>query len=123
MLFSDHMTSKQPRKQRKRRYTLPLHKRRKQLSVRLDKKLKEQHKKRNFPVKKGDRVKVVSGKFKKKEGKITAVDLKSYKVFVEKIADKKADGTEIPFPLSPSNLMIIELDLTDPKRKNALLRK
>lgn len=102
---------------------MSLHKRRKQLSIRLSKKLKEQYKKRNFPVRKGDKIKIISGKFKKKEGKVIAVNLRSYTVFVEGIITKKADGREIQVPLSPSNLMITDLDLSDPKRKNALMRK
>lgn len=115
--------SKQPRKQRKELYTMPLHRRRKQMSARLSKELKKKYGRRSFPVRKGDKVRVMSGRYKKKEGKVTGVSLKDYKIFVEKIVRTKAKGDEVPVPIHPSNVMIIEIDLSDPKRKKAIARK
>lgn len=95
---------------------MPLHKRRKQLTVTLDKKLRISQKRRNAPVKKGDKIKVIRGKHKKKEGKIIGVDYSAYRVFVDGISLKKKDGKERQIGISPANLMITELDLTDKKR-------
>jgi len=71
----------QPRKQRKFLYTAPLHLRRKLLAGHLSKELKQRYKIRSFPLRKGDEVEIMRGKFKKKHGKITRVDYKYYQVF------------------------------------------
>jgi len=116
------MKTKQPRKQRKRLYNLPLHKRRKQMSARLSDEVRKTVKRRNVPVVKGDKVKVMRGKNAGKEGKIVMIDLKKYKIGVEGIVVKKPDGKEKPIPIHPSNVMITELKLTDEKRKKAIGR-
>ncbi len=67
-------------------------------------------------VKKGDVVKVMRGKFKGKQGKITEVKLKISKVAIEGIQVKKMDGSKVNVRLQPSNLQIIELNLEDGKR-------
>ncbi len=109
-------SSKQPRKQRKYLANAPLHLRKKFVSVNLSKELREKYGKRNIPVKKGDIVKIVRGKFKKKQGKITEVKLKTSKITIEKIQVKKLDGSKVNVKLQPSNLQIIELNLEDKKR-------
>jgi len=115
--------SKKPKKQRKYRYNAPLNIKRKFLSVHLSKDLIKKYNIRNIQVRKGDKVKLLRGSFRKKEGKITKVLMKKSKVYVENIQRTKIDGTKINYPLNPSNLMIIELDLTDKKRKKRLERK
>ncbi len=112
-----------PGKQRKRIEELPKNKRRKQVSARLSKELSSKYKRRNFPLRKGDKVKILRGKHKNKEAKVQKISLKDYKAFLEGITIKKKDGTEKPLPISPSNLQIIELDLSDKKRVEALERK
>ena len=114
--------TKQPRKQRKRLYRMPLHKRGKQMSVRLADALRKDVKKRNVPVVKGDKVKVMRGKYKGKEGKITAINMTAYKVGIEGIVVKKKDGKEKPIMIHPSNLMLTELKITDEKRKKLIGR-
>ncbi len=116
-------SSKQARKQRKYRYNAPLHIIRKLMSVRLAKDLKQKYKKRNIPVRKEDKVKIVVGQFKGKIGKVNRVDLKHKKVFVDEIFLTKRDGNKVPFALQPSNLMIIELNLDDKLRREALEKK
>ena len=110
--------SKQPRKQKKYLANAPLHIRKRFVSVNLSKELRTKHRKRNIPVKKGDSVKIVRGKFKGKKGKITKVNLKISKINVEGIQVKKQDGSKVDIKLQPSNLQIIELNLEDRKRKN-----
>ena len=108
--------SKQPRKQRKYAANAPLHLKKKFVSVNLSKDLREKHGKRNIPVRKGDVVKVMRGKFKKKQGKVTEVKLKISKVVVEGIQIKKTDGSKVNVKMQPSNLQIVTLNLDDKKR-------
>ena len=115
--------SKKPRKQRKFLYKAPLHMRRKMMAAHLSKELREKYKTRSLPVRKGDEVEIMRGEFKKKRGKVTKVDLKKYKVYVEGITRKRTDGTERLVPIHPSNLKIINLNLEDKRRVKILERK
>jgi large subunit ribosomal protein L24 len=114
--------TKQPRKQRKMLYNMPLHKRRKQMSVRLSDALRKDIKKRNVPIVKGDKAKIMRGAHKGKEGKIVKINMTAYKVGVEGIVVKKPDGKEKSIMMHPSNLMLTELKLTDEKRKKLIGR-
>ena len=109
--------SKQPRKQRKKIHTQPAHKRRKQIKTTLKKELRKTTNKRSITIRKGDKAKVMRGKHKGKEGKVTHVDYKTYRVGLEKITRKKPDGKEIPIMIATSNLMITELNTSDQKRR------
>ncbi|MCD6483348.1 MAG: 50S ribosomal protein L24 [Candidatus Aenigmarchaeota archaeon] len=115
--------SKKPRKQRKFVYNADQHLRRKMLSAHLSKELREKYHRRSFPVRKGDEVQIMRGKFKGKKGKVARVDYKKYRIYIEGITIKKADGTERLFPIHPSNTMIVSLDLSDKKRVEALEKK
>lgn len=114
--------SKKPKKQRKYEKTAKLHERRKMLASHLSSELKKQYKKRSFPVKKGDEIVVMRGKYKKKTGKIMRVDKTKYRVYVEGVMSRKTDGTERQAALHPSNLMVTKLNLDDKKRVAALQR-
>ena len=117
--FSKHWkASKQPRKQRKYNANLSLHLKKKLMSVNLSKELRKKHGKRNIPLRKGDTVRVMRGKFEKKQGKVTEVKLKTSKVIIEGIQVKKQDGSKVNVRLRPSNLQIIELNMEDKKRLN-----
>ena len=119
--FSKHwISSKQPRKQRKFVANAPLHVRKKFVSANLSKELRKKHEKRNIPLRKGDVVKIMRGKFKGKRGKVTLVELKKLKINVEGIQVKKRDGSKVNIALKPSNLQIVELYLDDRKRNKAL---
>jgi large subunit ribosomal protein L24 len=104
------------RKQRKYRYNSPLHLKHKFLSANLSKELRKKYGKRSSPVKKGDEVVVMRGKFAKKEGKILDVDLKKSRVTIENLNRSKADGTKVNVYFAPSNLQIKTLNLEDRKR-------
>ena len=108
--------SRQPRKQRKYRAEAPLHRKRKLLSVNLSKELRKKYGKRNISVVKGDSVKIMRGKFKKKIGNVLNVKTKFEKIYIEGIQAKKRDGSKVNIPLRASNLQIIELNLNDKKR-------
>jgi len=116
-------SSKQPRKQRKYVKNAPKHIKSKFMSAMLSKELRTKHQKRNIPIKKGDKVKVLRGQFKGKIGKVTKVDLRNLKINLVGVDLMKKDGTKVPYPIHPSNVMITELNLDDKKRKKILERK
>ncbi|MBI4154586.1 50S ribosomal protein L24 [Candidatus Woesearchaeota archaeon] len=123
-LFSSRwVRSKKPSKQRKYRINAPLHIRRRFLNSHLSKELKQKYKRRSFPVRKGDTVKVVVGDFKKKIGKISRVNLRKSVVYIEGIERMKRDGTKVLPGINPSNLVIQELNLDDKLRRKALESK
>ena len=97
------------RTSRKKRIFAPLHTRGKFLHSHLSRELREKMKKRSIRARKGDKVKIVRGSFKGKEGKIVKVDLKKCKIFIEGVTRKKARGQEILVPIDPSNVIITEL--------------
>ena len=101
--------SKKPRKQRKYVAYLPLHLRKKLMSVHLSKDLRKKHGRRNIPVRVGDKVRVMRGEFKKKEGVVERVDRKIRKLYVTGIERLKRDGTKAFFPIHPSKVLIIEI--------------
>lgn len=113
-------SSKQPRKQRKYLANAPLHLRKKFVSVNLSKDLRKKYRKKNVPIRKGDVVKIMRGKFKKKQGKVTEVKLKISKIIIEGIQVKKQDGSKVNVKMQPSNLQIVELNLEDRKRARKL---
>lgn len=115
-------SSTKPRKQRKYVFNAPLHICKNFLSVNLSKTLQKKYQKRNVCVRKGDKVKIMRGQFKKQTGKVTKVSRKFLNVFVEGIENIRKDGTKRPRPLQPSNLQILELNLTDKKRQKIFER-
>jgi len=93
------------------------------MSAHLSKELREKYKRRSLPIRKGDEVKINVGEYKGKTGKVLRVGLKKYKVYVEGITRKKTVGTEALVPIHPSNLTIINLDLSDKRRLEKLEKK
>jgi len=77
---------------------------------------------RSMPVRKGDKVKVLRGRHTGHEGKVTKINLKKLKIEVEGCVYPKADGTSIPRPIDPSNVIITQLDMSDKKRKEMVER-
>ncbi len=110
------LTSKQPRKQRKYRYNAPLHIRGNFLHSRLSKELHEKYKLRSLRVRTKDKVKILRGQFKGTEGVVDNVSLSRERVFVKGAETLKKDGNKIPYPIHPSNLMIISIGSEDKKR-------
>ena len=101
--------SSQPRKQRKYRANAQLHLRKKFVNVNLSKDLRKKQNKRNIQIKKGDKVKIMRGKFRGETGKVLEVNIKKSLVIIEGIQAKKRDGSKVNIKLQPSNLQIIEL--------------
>jgi len=117
------IASKQPRKQRKARYNAPLHERGSLMHSMLAKDLREKYQKRSTRVIHGDTVKVMRGSYAGHEGVVDTVLMKSLQIIVDGVVIKKADGTEVPRPVDPSNVMIIRLNLDDNRREEILKRK
>jgi large subunit ribosomal protein L24 len=115
--------SVQPRKQRKYLANAPNHLKRKQLSVNLDKPLRTKYGQRSIAIRKNDEVKVMKGKFKKKQGKVLNVDAKYTRVQVEGVEITKKDGEKSAVWVRPANLKIIKLDDSDKKRMKKIPQK
>lgn len=109
-------SSKKPAKQRKYRTKAPLHIKGKFLHAALSKELKQKHNTRNIRVVKGDKVRILVGDHKKKEGLVEKVDVKKSKIYVQGIMNSRRDGNKSPKAIEPSNVMIIELKTDDKKR-------
>jgi len=88
----------------------------------LSKELRKKYGKRSFSLKKGDKVKVVRGQFKKHENKIEKVDLKKCKVIITGIEITKKDGNKTHYLIHPSNIIITELNMDDKKRQKTINR-
>ena len=116
------MVTKKPNKQRKALYNAPLHKRQKLVAAHLSKTLRKQIGKRSMPLRKGDDVTVMRGSFAGISGKVSDVDIKKMIAFVENVKRKKVSGKEVNVPLKPSNLLITNLNLDDPRRKDIVSR-
>ena len=106
----------QPRKQRKFIANAPIHIKRKSLSAHLNKALKEKYNTRAIELRKDDEVKVMRGKFSKKMGKVTTIDVKNSRVQVEGADRMRKDGEKVPVWFHASKLLIIKLNDSDKKR-------
>src|SRR5438094_411148 len=118
------MVTTQPRKQRKQAAEAPWHVRHKRLAAHVDPDLRKKHDwklPRAIPLRKGDQVLVARGKFRGRKGKIIGVDTTKGTVTVEGVKIKKTDEKEGARPIHPSNLILLALDETDPRRRAKLL--
>ena len=108
------MKSKQPRKQRKERFSAPLHRRQKYLHAALSKELREEMKTRSAQVKVGDTVKMMRGDHAGTEGEVQKADLKSGTIHVA--------GVSVFRAVQPSNVVITKMELDDEERKKIFSR-
>ncbi len=116
-------SSTKPGKQRKFRAGAPLHVKQKFVHSHLSKELRKKYSKRSIGLRKGDKIIVIHGAFKKHEGKVERIDLKKTLVFVNGVEITKKDGTKKMLSLHPSNLMITEISAEDKFRQKLLERK
>jgi large subunit ribosomal protein L24 len=114
------MSSIQPRKQRKALYNAPLHRRGKQMHAHLSEELLVKYGKRSFPVRINDTVRVVRGKGAGTTGKVLGIDRARFAITIDGVSVAKADGTEKPKPIHPSDVVITKLDLSDKLRREKL---
>jgi len=114
---------KNPGKQRKRLFNAPAHIRHKLMSAPLSNELSASRGAKTLPVRKGDTVRIQRGDHKGFEGKVSRVDLKEYRIYLEGLTREKVDGTNIFLPIHPSKVEIRNLNLDDKIRKATLERK
>jgi len=114
---------KNPGKQRKRLFNAPAHIRHKLMSAPLSNELGASRGAKTLPVRKGDTVRIQRGDHKGFEGKVSRVDLKEYRIYLEGLTREKVDGTNIFLPIHPSKVEIRNLNLDDKIRKATLERK
>jgi len=99
------------------------------MSTPIDRGLRERQLARGFmypraiPVRKGDRVLIVRGEGKgNNAAKVAKIDRKARKVYIEGYTYFKSDGTELQRPIDASNLVIINPDWSDIRRRKLLNR-
>jgi len=117
------MQLKNPGKQRKKLFNAPAHIRHKQMAAPLSRELSASKGAKTLPVRKGDTVRIMRGDNKGFEGKVSRVDLKKYRLYMEGLTREKVDGTNIFLPIHPSKVEIRNLNLDDKYRKEILARK
>ncbi len=107
-----------PDTERKKFYSEKIHQKKSRMHVHLSKELRKKlkGKKRSLSLRKGDRVKIMRGSHKGKEGKVASVSVVGRKVYLEGITVKNARGNEKSIPFQPSNLLLMALESTK-KRK------
>jgi len=115
--------SMQPRKIRKKLYNLPHHRRHKVMVAPLTRDARERYGVRRMPIRKGDTVRIIKGRFKGIVGKVVEVIPKKFKIHVEGATIKRSGGSVVYYPIYVWNVAIEELDLSDPKRREILERK
>ncbi len=114
---------KNPGKQSKRLFNAPAHIRHKLMAAPLSSELAASRGAKTLPVRKGDTVRIERGDNKGFEGKVSRVDLKTYRIFLEGLTREKVDGTNIFISVHPSKVQIRNLNLDDKWRKDILGRK
>lgn len=116
------MSSGKARVQRYRRFNAPMHLRQKLAHARVAKETRTKLgiKRRSVQVRKGDTVKIMSGKQYGKNGKVTRVDLMECTVYIDGVTRKNAKGKESMIPVRISKVYITDLDMTDKLRKAKL---
>ena len=114
--------SQSRRKSRKAHFTAPSHLRRKLMSAPLSKDLRTKYNVRSIPVRRDDEVMIVRGHYHDREGKITQVYRKKWRIHIERVTRDKANGQTVPIGIHPSKVVITKIKL-DKDRKALLDRK
>ena len=91
------------------------------MSSHLSKELREQWGLRAAPIHRDDEVRIHSGGFKDREGKVTAVYRKKYVVYIERVTKEKPNGATEPVGIHPSNCTITKLKM-EYGREDSLLK-
>jgi len=112
--------SSKPSKRRAALYNTPIHRIRKLLSASLSTELKTSQGRNSYPVRKGDTVKILRGDFAGIEGKITRVDTKKQRLFVEGVSRETVAGTSTNVSVHSSKVTITKLNLDDKWRADSI---
>ncbi|KAI5116795.1 hypothetical protein M0805_001797 [Coniferiporia weirii] len=117
---TDYSSSR--RKSRKLHFSAPSSVRRKIMSSALAKDLRAKYNTRSLPIRKDDEVRIVRGKYKGREGKVTQVYRKKWVIHVDRVQRDKSNGASAPIGVHPSNVVITTIKL-DKDRRAILDRK
>ena len=98
------MQLKNPGKQRKRLFNAPAHIRHKMMGAPLSAELTASKGAKTLPVRKGDTVRIMRGDNKGFEGKISRVDLKRYRLYMEGLTREKVTERTSSCPFTPQRL-------------------
>jgi large subunit ribosomal protein L24 len=82
--------------------------------------LRDEYRKRNARVIKGDTVKVLRGEYKNVEGKVEKVKTGRSTLFIEGIQREASKGGKVKVQIHSSNVMITSLNLQDKQRANVI---
>lgn len=108
--------SRKPRRQRAFVRFAPAHVKSSLLGSHVAKALRAKVKVRSLRVRKGDTVKVMRGQYAGKSGKVSRVDVKNMRVFIEGVEFMKSDGSKSFYPVHPSKLLITDIEGKDKRR-------
>ncbi|ALU11358.1 50S ribosomal protein L24 [Ignicoccus islandicus DSM 13165] len=117
------ISSKKPSKQRKFYFNAPLHLRHKFMNAPLSEELQKKYGVKRLPVRKGDTVKIVRGKFRGHEGKVAKVDLKKVRIYVDGATIENSRGERVFYPIHPSKVIITNLGEVDKVREKIINRR
>ena len=120
--MKSHLVASKRRTQRKLQLSAPSSIKRRLMSCHLAKTLRDEHKLRALPIKRGDEVKILKGKFKGKTGKVVQVYRRRSVIYVDKIQREKQNGQTVFFPIRPS-YCIIEKLVNNKDRKKTIERR
>ena len=82
--------------------------------------LRDEYRKRNARVIKGDTVKVLRGEYKNVEGKVEKVKTGRSTLFIEGIQREASKGGKVKVQIHSSNVIITSLNLQDKQRANVI---
>lgn len=114
------LPTKKPAKQRWMMYNAPAHRARRLLSAPLSDELRASQGRRSYPIRKGDTVKILRGDFAGVEGKITDIDTRRQRIFIEGVQREKTAGTSANVSVNSSKVMITKLNLDDKWRTESI---
>merc|ERR1719211_660757 len=92
------------------------------MSATLSKDLRAKYNVRSMPIRRDDEVIIMRGQYHDREGKVTQVYRKKWRIHIERVTRDKANGQTVPIGIHPSKVMITKLKL-DKDRKALLDRK
>ena len=113
-------TSSKPSRQRAALYKTHAARRHMLLSASLSTELKTSQGRNSYPVRKGDTVKIMRGDFAGIEGKITKIDTKRQRLFIEGVSREKVAGTSTNVSVHSSKVTITKLNLDDKWRADSI---
>ncbi|KAL0577867.1 60S ribosomal protein L26A [Marasmius crinis-equi] len=92
------------------------------MSSALSRELRTKYSARSLPIRKDDEVRIVRGKYKGREGKVTQVYRKKWVIHVDRVQRDKSNGATSSIGIHPSNVVITTIKL-DKDRRAILDRK